>query len=117
MTDDAAKAATTYFDAWRANDFDTLASVLADDANFVGPLGRADNADECRKGIEGLSQITTDIVVQKMVSDGSDVLTWFDLHTSIAPPIPVVNWSHVENGRISRIRATFDPRPLTSPAG
>src|ERR1700754_278942 len=68
MTDDAAKAATTYFDAWRANDFDTLRSLLDDDATFTGPLGQAGNADECRKGIEGLSQIKTDIVVHKLLS-------------------------------------------------
>jgi hypothetical protein len=115
MTDDAAAAATAYFDNWRANDFDALAALLADDVTFAGPLGRADNAEECRKGIEGLSQIKTDIVVHKMLSDGTDVMTWFDLHTSVAPPIPVVNWTHVENGRITRIRVTFDPRPLTSP--
>ncbi|MBV8940342.1 MAG: nuclear transport factor 2 family protein [Solirubrobacterales bacterium] len=24
----------------------------------------------------------------------------------------IVNWSHVEAGRITRIRVTFDPRPL-----
>jgi hypothetical protein len=24
----------------------------------------------------------------------------------------IVNWSHVEAGRITRMRVTFDPRPL-----
>lgn len=112
MAENAAKLAATYFDSWRAKDFTTLRSILADDATFVGPLGHADNADECVKGIEGLSQITTDIIIQKRWVNGPDVLTWFDLHTSVAPPIPVVNWSHVEDGKIRRVRATFDPRPL-----
>jgi hypothetical protein len=49
----------------------------------------------------------------KQFVDGEDVLTWFDLHTTIAPPAPVANWSHVEDGRITRIRVTFDSRPLT----
>jgi hypothetical protein len=44
--------------------------------------------------------------------DGADVLTWFELHTKDADPIPVANWSHVEDGWITRIRVTFDPRPL-----
>jgi len=35
--------------------------------------------------------------------DGPDVVTWFDLHTSVADPIPTANWSHVEDGR-SRAR-------------
>jgi hypothetical protein len=50
-------------------------------------------------------------VVHRWV-DGSDVLTWFELRTATAGPLAIVNWSHVEAGRISRIRATFDPRPL-----
>ena len=44
-----------------------------------------------------------------MFVDGSDVLTWFDLHTTSAAPLPTANWGHVENGKITRIRVTFDP--------
>lgn len=117
MTDDAEHAVATYFGAWRAKDFDTLRSVLADDVSFVGPLGRADSADSCRQGIEALSRIVTDVVVQKRFVDGPDVLTWFDLHTTVALPAPVANWSHVEGGRITRIRVTFDARPLAPPDG
>ena len=56
--------------------------------------------------------ITTGIVIRKMIADGDDVLTWFDLHTSVAPPAAVANWSQIENGKIARVRATFDPRPI-----
>jgi hypothetical protein len=114
MAEDAAKVVATYFEAWKANDFTTLRSVLADDVSFVGPLGRADNADDYVKGIEGLSQIKTDLVIHKTFVDGPDVLTWFDLHTTDALLSPVANWSHVENGKITRVRVTFDPRPLTA---
>ena len=41
-----------------------------------------------------------------------DVLTWFELRTATAGPLAIVNWSHVEDSRIIRIRVTFDPRPL-----
>jgi hypothetical protein len=44
--------------------------------------------------------------------DGPDVLTWFELRTATAGPMAIVNWTHVEDGRITRIRVTFDPRPL-----
>jgi hypothetical protein len=60
----------------------------------------------------GLSKSVTDIVIAKMFVDGDDVATWFDLHTQNAPPCPTVNWSHIENGKINRVRVTFDPRPL-----
>jgi limonene-1,2-epoxide hydrolase len=117
MPDDPAGVMRAYFEAWRAKDFDALRAVLADDVTFLGPMGQADGADECREGIEHMSSMTTDIRVQRMLVDGPDVLTWFDLHTSVAPPVPVANWSRVEGGRVRRIRAAFDPRPLLSPSG
>jgi hypothetical protein len=27
--------------------------------------------------------------------------------------MPTANWSHIEDGKIATIRATFDPRPIT----
>jgi hypothetical protein len=113
MADTAADVSATYLQAWRAGDFDTLRTVLADDATFDGPLGRARSADECIAGLQGMSKIMTDIVVRKTFVDGNDVLTWFDLHTADTDPLPAVNWRHVENGKITSIRVTFDPRPLT----
>jgi SnoaL-like domain len=110
--------ARTYFEAWQARDFDRLRSVLADDVTFRGPLGTADNADECIKGLTGMSAIVTRIDIQQMCVDGPDVITWFDLYTSASDrPCPTANWSHVENGRITRIRVAFDPRPLLAGTG
>jgi SnoaL-like domain len=115
MTDNAAALAATYFRAWKAHDFEEFRSILADDVTFTGPLGEAANADECVKGIEGMSQIMTDVVIRKTFVDGTDILTWFDLHTKVTKdPLPVANWTHVKNGKISSIRVLFDPRPLTS---
>jgi ketosteroid isomerase-like protein len=102
----------TYFDCWRKGDLATLRTILADDFSFRGPLGQVDNAEDGVQAMRGLAQMTTDIVVRKVFSDGPDVLTWFELHTKAAPPCPVANWSHVDDGKIARIRATFDPRPL-----
>jgi hypothetical protein len=106
--------ADTYFEAWQAGDFARLRSILADKVTFDGPLGHAGNADECIAGLQRMSQIMTGILIHKTFVDGADVLTWFDLHTAQAGPLPTVNWRHVENGKITRIRVTFDPRPLTS---
>lgn len=114
---DAGTLAETYFRAWKDHDWTTLRSLLADDATFRGPLGSADDADTCIRGLQGMAQILTDIVIHKRFVDGPDVLTWFDLHTSVAPPAPTANWSHVENGRITTIRVTFDARPPARAAG
>ena len=108
--------AGTYFEAWKAGDFEQVRLVLADDVTFDGPLGHAGNAEECIAGLRRMSQIVTDIVIHKTFVDGPDVLTWFDLHTAQTDPLPTVNWRHVENGKITWIRVTFDPRPLNPSA-
>ncbi|WP_188547763.1 nuclear transport factor 2 family protein [Rhodococcoides trifolii] len=100
--------ARTYFDAWKNKDFETLGSVLADDVSFRGPLATVDGKEDCLRGLKGMSQIIDDIVVEKVFVDGSDVVTWFVLHTSVAKPAPTANWSHIEDGKITRIRVTFD---------
>jgi hypothetical protein len=110
-----AAVAATYFDAWRTKDFDRLRTVLADDVRFVGPMATADGADDCLAGLRGLGQIITDIVIDHVFVDGSDVVTWFELHTTEAPPLTVANRSRVEDGRIVAIRVLFDPRPLLPP--
>jgi hypothetical protein len=50
--------------------------------------------------------------VQARVADDHDVITWFDLHTNAAAPTPTANWSHIQDGRIARIRVAFDPRDI-----
>ncbi len=112
-TETTRAAVTTYFEAWRDRDFDRLRTVLAPDVEFVGVLGVADGADACLAGLRGMAEsIMTDLVLHTRVVEGPDAVTWFDLITATTPPIPTANWSHVENGVITRIRVTFDPRPL-----
>ncbi len=112
MAEDAAKVATTYFDAWRVNDFDTMRSLVADDVTFAGPLAQLEGAAAYMEGIQGMSQIKSDLIIRKVFVDGPDVLTWFDLHTTVASPVPVANWIHVEDGKITSLRVAFDAREL-----
>lgn len=112
MADDAARVASIYFDAWKQNDFATMRSLVDDDVTFVGPLAKLEGATDYIEGIKGMSQIKSDIVIHKVFVDGPDVLTWFDLHTTVASPVPVANWLHVEDGRITSLRVAFDAREL-----
>ena len=106
-------AAEVYFDAWRERDFDRLRTVLAPDVSFVGVMGTADGADECIAGLRGMAEsIMADLVLHTRVADGADVITWFDLVTKDDKALPTANWSHVDDGLITQIRVTFDPRPL-----
>jgi hypothetical protein len=101
-----------YFETWNTRDFDGFESQLADDVDFAGPLGTARGPAECRRGIEGLSEIVDRIEVRAMAADGPNVITWFDMHTRAGGVLPVANWATVDGGAIRRVRVTFDPRPL-----
>lgn len=106
-------AAVTYFDAWRERDFDRLRSVLHPEVEFAGVMGTASGIEDCLAGLRGMAEsLMTDLTLRARVVDGADVITWFDLHTATTPPLPTANWSCVEDGLITRIRVTFDPRPL-----
>jgi ketosteroid isomerase-like protein len=108
----ATEIAAAYFDAWQARDFDRLRELLADDVTFVGTLGTADGAEECVAGLRGMAKILDRIEVHTRVADEHDVITWFDLHTTVAAPAPTANWMHVANHKITAIRVTFDPRGI-----
>lgn len=113
MADDARTVVSTYFNAWKKRDFESMRSVLNDRMNFAGPIDTFDSADAFQQSVRGLTQeIVTDIVVHKMFVDGADVVTWYDLHTKIAPPAPVAEWAHVEGGKVNMVRAVFDARPF-----
>jgi ketosteroid isomerase-like protein len=112
MPDDTKTVVKNYFESWKARDFPRLRSLLADDVDYVGPLGHVGNGDGFARSVEAMSKSMTEMVVHKMIVDGADALTWFDLHTKGASTTCVANWSHVENGKITRVRVTFDPRGL-----
>ena len=114
MTNDPRTVVETYFDAWKNNDFSKMRSVLDDRLDFAGPLDHFDNADAYQQAIQGLSQMKTDIAIQKTFVDGPDVVTWYDLHTRIAPPAAVAEWSHVEGEKITMVRVVFDARPFAT---
>lgn len=116
-TPDTATVDETYFRSWKEKDFANLRLILTDDVSFTGPLAVLDDAETCVQGLQGMSQIVTDIVLHKTFVDGPEVLTWFDPHTTVAPTAPTANWSHVKNGRITKIRVTFDARRLDPPSG
>lgn len=112
---DARTAAAAYFQAWKSHDFAKLRSLLADDVEFAGPLAELDNAEDCVAGLERMSKIMTDIDIEKTFVDGDDVLTWFTLHTSVAESVATANWTQLRDGKIARIRVTFDARGLGPP--
>jgi limonene-1,2-epoxide hydrolase len=113
-TASAASVAAVYFDAWTNNDIELVRPLLHDDVTFDGALGSTRGVDETIAGLGRMFAMTEHVEVVHRWVDGPDVLTWFELRTKTAGPLAIVNWSHVDAGRITRIRVTFDPRPLLS---
>ena len=111
-TDSPASVAAAYFDAWQSNDIERVRPLLHTGVEFDGALGSTRGLDATLAGLKGMFAMTRQVEVIKRWVDGPDVLTWFELRTATAGPLAIVNWSHVEAGLITRIRVTFDPRPL-----
>jgi hypothetical protein len=104
--------AATYFSAWTSNDIEQVRPLLHPDVAFTGALGSTQGVEDTLAGLKGMFAMTEQVDVVKRWVDGPDVLTWFELRTADAGPLAIVNWSHVEDGLVTRIRVTFDPRPL-----
>jgi limonene-1,2-epoxide hydrolase len=107
-----AEVAAAYFRAWQHGDIDQVRPLLDPGVTFAGALGSTSGIEETLRGLAGMFAMTRQVEVVKRWTDGPDVLTWFELSTATAGPLAIVNWSHVEDGRITRIRVTFDPRPI-----
>lgn len=88
--------------------------MLHEDVTFDGALGSARGVEETIVGLGRMFAMTERVDVVHRWLDGPDVVTWFELRTATAESLAIVNWSHVEAGRITWIRVTFDPRPLLS---
>jgi hypothetical protein len=110
--DSPAAIAAAYFDAWKSGNVERVRPLLHDDVSFAGALGSTTGVEETLTGLKGMFAMTKQVEVIKRWVDGPDVLTWFELRTATTGPLAIVNWSHIEDGRIERIRVTFDPRPL-----
>lgn len=92
----AVELAEEYFRAWLAADGPALTAVLDPQVTFHGPLGNAEHRDGCVRGLLGMrSSLVSNLVVHTRVVSDRDVMTWFDLHSAVAPPTATVNWSHV----------------------
>jgi len=111
-TDSPANVAAAYFDAWKNNDIERVRPLLHAEVAFDGAPGSTRGVEDTIAGLGRMFAMTEQVEVLHRWVDGPDVLTWFELRTEAAGPLAIVNWSHVEAGRITRIRVTFDPRPL-----
>jgi uncharacterized protein YozE (UPF0346 family) len=92
-------------------DFKTARNYLKDNVSYVSPLNSFDSAEPYLKYNESLHLPKLDI--KKIFTDGDDVCILHETNIT-KPPATVFTslWFHVDDGKISSLRALFDPRPF-----
>ena len=102
-----------YLGAWEDRDFPAMRRLVADGLRFTGPIDTFDHADAHHAALRALSGSVDRIEVNRLWSDGADVLAWYTLHTTIAGPAPVAEWYQVTGEHITAITVVFDARPFS----
>ncbi|HEY4286508.1 MAG TPA: nuclear transport factor 2 family protein [Puia sp.] len=88
--------------------FDEAAGLLTDDFKFEGVMGTRNG---CEAYIKDLKKMKIKYKIHKILADESDVCALCD-YVMDGKTLLGCNWYTLRNGRISSLRAIFDPRPL-----
>jgi ketosteroid isomerase-like protein len=111
------EVATKCLEAWSSGDFATARTLLRDDVTFVGPLGSRGGVESYMNRLLDLSHHVTSAEPIKVVVDGDDACIIYDLVTDAGGFVPTSDWYHVQDGKISSVRAYLDPRALIAGSG
>ncbi|RBL93060.1 nuclear transport factor 2 family protein [Chitinophaga flava] len=97
-----------FITALNQEDMTTAGALLAPDFKFVGVLGTRDGAAVY---MEDMGRMKIKYNIHKLFEDGNDVCVICDY---IMGGVTVfgTSWYQLTDGRISSLRAVFDPRPL-----
>jgi ketosteroid isomerase-like protein len=111
----AASVVERYQRAFGSGDVRAARSLLADDLHFEGPIDRFERADDYMQSVAKLHEIVAGIDVKKILSDDTDVVTIYDMHTNTsAGTSKIAEWATVEDGKVVAIRVFFDARPFAA---
>ncbi len=107
------KSAEEYYNAMLAKDFDKMASYLAYNVHFIGPLSEMHGKDEVVSAAKALGQILQDIQIRSKFSENNKIMFTYDF---IFPgPIGKLRAAvlmEFTNQLISKIELFFDGRPF-----
>jgi len=109
MTTDPKSIALQYIESCGRGAFDAVAPLLAEDVQFVGPGNAVTGAGAYLAVLKRLGPVWTASEVRKVFADGAEVCVIYDLATNTpAGKVPIVEWLHVEGGRIRSVNLFFD---------
>jgi ketosteroid isomerase-like protein len=111
------EVATKCLEAWSSGDFATARTLLRDDVTFVGPLGSGGGVESYMNSLVDLSRHVASAEPIKVVVDGDDACIIYDLVTDAGGSVPTSDWYHVQDGKITSVRAYFDTRALSAGRG
>ena len=114
VSTDAGTVVARYFAAFGTGDVAAARRLLWDDLSFHGPIDTFNNADDLVKALSALAPIVQGIEQRRILVDGDDVATFYDMVTPMGKS-PIAEWHHVRDGKIDSIHVYFDPRPFTHP--
>ena len=105
-----AQVVENYLNAIEQGDFDRARACLSDKFYYLGPTASFNDPESFIENIWHVGQILHHIETRKTFVDGNDVCTIMDFHVHFdeRKSVPVVQWTTVENGKISRIEVFFD---------
>ncbi len=110
-TSSAGAIVAQYFAAFGSGDTAAARRLLKDDLSFRGPIDTFNNADDLIKSLGALAPLVKGIQQRKVMVDGDDVATFYDMITPMGST-PIAEWHHVCDGKIDAIQVYFDPRPF-----
>ncbi|ANB01238.1 nuclear transport factor 2 family protein [Ectothiorhodospira sp. BSL-9] len=106
--------AMQYLRAIEAHDYDTARALLSDgDFVYKSPISRFSDADAFIAHMSLSGSIVQRVEVRHAFVDGPDVCHFLVFHVQLSEKMAVdlVQWVHVQGGRIDRIEALFDAHP------
>jgi hypothetical protein len=108
LTNTAKEVVLAFVDALNKEDFTLAGTLLASDMTFNGVLGTRDGADVYMSDMEKM-KFKYDI--KKTIAEQNDVCLFCDIAMG-AVSIDSCLWYQVKEGKISSLKAIFDPRPV-----
>lgn len=93
--------------------FDTASTYANDDLAFIGVMGSREGA---KAYFDDMKRMKLKYTIRQAVAEGDDVGLLYDIVLE-GQKILGTGWYQLVNGKISLIRAIFDPRPLLEKAG
>lgn len=98
-----------FLKALNAEDFDTAATLLADDMVFDGVMGKRNGAESY---LADMKKMKFKYDVHKTFENENDVCVLYDIDMSGKATIFTCGWYHIHRGKIKNLKVVFDPRPL-----